>query len=183
MKTPALILCGIALLILPCLAVDLTSATIPATEPALPPSPSPSYIIDTPKVLSAAKFATLNTQLQQFERATTNQFVVAIYDRLPPNVALDDYCQRLANAWGVGQKEKNNGISFFVFVSDHKMRITLGTGLETTITNDVCKRILDNRVTPCLKAGDFDGGVQACVDALIEVASHPPTTASAPGNH
>ena len=110
---------------------------------------------------------TLNEQLAQFERDTSNQIVVAIYPKLQTDSSLDDYCYRVFHAWGVGQKKLNNGAALFVFIADHKMRIQTGYGLEGALPDAICKRILDDEITPRFKQNDFDGGLTAGVNAML----------------
>ena len=74
---------------------------------------------------------------------------------------------RVARSWQVGQKAKNNGVVLFVFVQDHKLFIQVGYGLEGALPDALCKRIIDEQITPHFKAGDFDGGLTAGVQAIL----------------
>jgi uncharacterized protein len=80
---------------------------------------------------------------------------------------LEDYTVRLYRAWKVGLQGKDNGAVLFVFVKEHKLRIATGYGLEGALPDAICKRILDDEITPRLKQGDFDGGMTAGVNAMI----------------
>ena len=79
-----------------------------------------------------------------------------------------------ANRWGVGQKGKNNGVVFFVFMNDKKMRLEVGLGLEKVLTNAKAQAILDDVVTPRFRKGDFAGGIEDGVDAVIATLRTPP---------
>src|SRR5208283_4938957 len=74
---------------------------------------------------------------------------------------------RVKQAWGVGQKGKDNGVVLFVFVQDHKMYIQVGYGLEGALPDALAKRIIDNEITPHFRNGDFDGGLRAGVTAIL----------------
>jgi uncharacterized protein len=67
----------------------------------------------------------------------------------------------------VGQKNKNNGAVLFVFVQDHKMFLQTGYGLEGVLPDALCKRIIDEQISPRFKAGDFAGGLTAGVNSII----------------
>jgi uncharacterized protein len=112
----------------------------------------------------------LDRQLVQFERDTSNQIVVVIYPQLQTDSSLEDYTQRLIDKWGVGQKDRNNGAVLFVFVQDHKMRIATNYGLEGALPDALCERILSDEIAPHLRTGDYDGGMQAGVTALLAAA-------------
>jgi uncharacterized protein len=67
----------------------------------------------------------------------------------------------------VGQKDRNNGAVLFVFVQDHTLFIEVGYGLEGVLPDALCKRIIDEQITPRFKAGDFDGGLTAGVQSIL----------------
>jgi uncharacterized membrane protein YgcG len=105
-------------------------------DPALPPKPT-EYLTDEAHVIDAGTASAINDQLQQFERDTSNQILVAIYPALPDQAEIAQYATQTYNAWGVGQKGAsvgqkggNNGAILFVFINNHKMFIATGRGLE-----------------------------------------------------
>ena len=81
--------------------------------------------------------------------------------------SIDDYTLRVANQWKAGQKKLDNGAILFVFVQDHKMFIQVGYGLEGALPDALCKRIIDQEISPPFKQGNFDGGVTAGVQAMM----------------
>jgi uncharacterized protein len=132
----------------------------------LPASP-PRYFNDDAGVVSPKVADDLNAKLEQFERQTSNQIVVAIYPRMQSDDALAAYTTRIYQSWKVGQKAKSNGAVLFVFVQDRKMQIVTGYGLEGALPDAICKRIIDDEIAPRFKAGDYDAGVTAGVNAMI----------------
>ncbi len=108
----------------------------------------------------------LESTLAAFEKATGDQIAVLTIDSLDGE-PLEDYSMKVAETWKLGQKGKDNGVLFLVARDDRKMRIEVGYGLEPTLTDALCKRILDNVVAPQFRAGRFDAGVEGGVDAII----------------
>jgi uncharacterized protein len=139
-----------------------------AADP-LPPKPA-DYVEDTADILRPATRTTLARQLAQFERDTSNQVLVATFPKVPADYAMEDFTQRTAAAWGVGQKERDNGVVLFIFPQDRKMRIEVGYGLEGAIPDDMAKSIIDGILRPAFRSGDFDGGVSRGVDAILQAA-------------
>ena len=109
----------------------------------------------------------IDARLAQFERDTSTQLVVAIYPRLPDGVTLEDYTVRTAQAWGVGQKKRDNGAVLFVFVADRTLRIEVGYGLEGSLTDAVAHSIIENTLKPNLRAGRPADALDAAVNAMI----------------
>jgi uncharacterized protein len=135
-------------------------------DEVIPPAPA-QYFNDYARVVSSAIASQLNQTLDNFERQSSDQILVAIFPTMQSDSSIEDYTVRVARAWKVGQKDKNNGAVLFVFVQDHKMFLQVGYGLEGVLPDALCKRIIDEQITPRFKAGDFDGGLTAGVQAII----------------
>ncbi len=138
-------------------------------DEVIPPAPA-QYFNDYANVVSAGTVAQLNQTLENFERQTSEQIVVAVFPKMQSDSSIEDYTVRVARSWRVGQKDKNNGAVLFVFVQDHKMFLEVGYGLEGVLPDALCKRIIDEQIAPRFKAGDFDGGLTAGVQAILAAA-------------
>jgi uncharacterized protein len=132
----------------------------------IPPPPA-AYFNDYAHAVSAGTATQLNQTLEDFERQSSDQIVVAVFPKMQSESSIEDYTVRVARSWQAGQKGKNNGAVLFVFVQDHKMFLQVGYGLEGVLPDALCKRIIDEQITPRFKAGDFDGGLTAGVRAVI----------------
>jgi uncharacterized protein len=134
-------------------------------EERLPPPPT-SYFNDYAGLVSQADAARLEAKLRDFEKQTSNQVVVAVFPELP-SPSLEDFTNRTAESWKAGRKELDNGAVFFVFVRDRKLRIETGYGLEGALPDAIASRILNEEVVPRFRTGDWAGGIEAGVDAII----------------
>ncbi|MHB8520174.1 MAG: TPM domain-containing protein [Limisphaerales bacterium] len=132
----------------------------------IPPAPK-SYFNDYAHVISPATAARLNQTLEDFERKTSSQILVAIFPKMQSDSSIEDYTVRVAEAWKVGQRGRNNGAVLFVFVQDRRMRIEVGYGLEPVLPDVLCKQIIEYELKPRFRNGDFDGGLSAGVAAMI----------------
>lgn len=132
----------------------------------MPPRP-PRYFNDYAGVISADTSSRLNKTLEDFERETSNQILVVIYPHMQSDSSIEDYTVRMAQAWGVGQKQKNNGAVLFVFTQDRKMYIQVGYGLEGALPDALAKQIIENELKPHFRNGDFNGGLSAGVAAIL----------------
>ncbi|MDB6167073.1 MAG: hypothetical protein JWQ83_2213, partial [Lacunisphaera sp.] len=105
-----------------------------AAAERIPPAPA-SYFNDYAGAVSAGAADDMNRQLQQYERDSSNQLLVVVYRKMESDSSVEDYTVRVAEAWKVGQKGRNNGAVLFVFKDDHKLYIQVGYGLEPTLTD------------------------------------------------
>jgi uncharacterized protein len=135
----------------------------------LPPPPS-AYFNDYAGVVDAATASSLNGELADFERQTSNQIVVAVFPTMQSDSSVEDYTVRLAQSWHVGQKVRDNGAVLFVFVQSHQVYIQVGYGLEGAIPDALAKTIVSDEITPAFRAGNFGGGLTAGVHALMAAA-------------
>jgi uncharacterized protein len=84
--------------------------------------------------------------------------------------ALEDYAHDVFKTWGIGQKDKDNGVLFLVAVEEHKARVEVGYGLEGELTDLECGRLV-NKNSPMaqfFRAGDYPGGVGAVLDGIVQ---------------
>lgn len=135
----------------------------------IPPKPA-GYFNDYANVVPHETALQLNETLAQFERETSNQIVVAVYQSMQSESDIADYTRRVAQTWGVGQEGKKNGAVLFVFVADHKMFIQTGYGLEGALPDATCFDITRNMIAPRFKQGDYAGGLTVGVQAMMQAA-------------
>jgi uncharacterized protein len=149
------------------LLIAVGNAIAALASDSLPPKPT-HYVSDRAGILSPNTVATLNSRLEDFERETSNQVIVATFPRVPDGYVLEDFTQRTAEAWGIGQEKDDNGVALFVFPNDRKTRIEVGYGLEGALPDAIAKRIIESEMLPSFRAGDFDSGVSRAVTAILQ---------------
>ena len=140
---------------------------VPAAARALDVPPATGYVNDRAGMLSQGTDLKLDRFLRNFEKTDSTQIVVLTVPSLEGE-PLEDYSIQVAQAWGIGQKGKDNGALLLIAKKEHKIRIEVGYGLEGRLTDLISGRIVDNVIEPRFKAGDFDGGVVAGVAAMAK---------------
>ena len=167
-----------------CLATGLALSCAGRAAETLPAKPA-QYFNDYARVVPAATAAQLNGKLEEFERTTSCQVVVAVFPKMQSDSSLEDFSQRLFQSWQIGQKDKNNGIALLVFIQDHKLRIQTGYGMEGALPDALCKRIIADEIAPHFKRGDFGAGLSAGVEAILKATrgEYKGTGRTVAGNH
>jgi uncharacterized protein len=133
----------------------------------IPPKPD-RYFNDYAGVVSKEVADRFNEQLAQFERETSDQVVVAVFPRMQSDSDIADYTQRVAQTWGVGQKERRNGVVLFVFIQDRKISIQVGYGLEGALPDITAYDIRANHIQPYFRNGDYEGGLATGIDLICK---------------
>lgn len=125
-------------------------------------------VVDAAGILSPEARTRIDGKIKAHEDRTGDQLVVATVPSLQ-DLTVEDYANRLARAWGIGQKKTNNGVLLLVAPKERKVRIEVGYGLEGALTDALSKTIITTAVTPRFRQGDFSGGVEAGVDAILPI--------------
>ncbi|QNA90584.1 TPM domain-containing protein [Massilia sp. Dwa41.01b] len=136
----------------------------------------PARVTDTAKVLGPSA-ASLDHTLREFERATGHQvFVLTV--QTSGTLPIDQYAVEVFQKWKLGQAGVDDGVLFVVAVADRAVRIEVGYGLEGTLTDAQCSRIIHDIVAPAFEKGRYDTGVVSGVEAILRTLSPmPPPTA------
>ncbi|MFA5988931.1 MAG: TPM domain-containing protein [Sphingomonas sp.] len=136
----------------------------PAAAQTFPPLTG--RVVDAAHILSPQQVAQLEQLSAATEQASTRQLIVATIPDLQ-GYPIEDYGYRLGRAWGIGQKDANNGIILIVAPNERRVRIEVGYGLEPIMTDALSSEIVRNAIIPKFKAGDMGGGV---VEGAVQIA-------------
>jgi uncharacterized membrane protein YgcG len=131
------------------------------------------YVTDRPNVIGPKTQAALETKLEAFGKETGNQVVVWIGSTLPAGVTIEEYANASFNLWGLGQKEKNNGVLLMLFVKSRKMRIETGDGVRDRLTDVRAAQILAAMREP-LRANEYNRALTEATDAILLALKPPP---------
>jgi len=123
-------------------------------------------VVDNAAILSASTISELDEMLAQHERTTSEQVVVVTLDSLQGH-SIEDYGYQLGRSWGIGQKGKNNGAILIVAPHERKVRIEVGYGLEGQLTDAISRVIIETRMLPQFRSGDFNAGVLAGTASIL----------------
>jgi uncharacterized protein len=130
--------------------------------------PLTGRIVDAANIISQAVSDRITAKLASLESKSGIQLVVATVKSLDGD-EIEPYANALFRAWGLGEKDKNNGVLLIVAPNERKVRIEVGYGLEGTLTDALSKIIITNAMAPRFKLGDYGGGIERGVDDIITV--------------
>ena len=179
----------VAMLALAMLAPFAAGAADAPKDGLVPVPPLTSAATDQTGTLSASERQALELKLRDWEARTTNQLAVLIVPTTAPE-PIEQYSLRVAEAWKIGQKGKDNGAILLVAKNDKRIRIEVGYGLEGVLTDVTSRRIIAENIAPEFSQGNFAAGINAGVDRIIAVvdAGEPlpaltPQRKAAPSRH
>ena len=124
-------------------------------------------INDYGRVFTELQRTELSKVLYDYDVETTRQIVVVTIDSIKPYQNIQKYATDLGNEWGVGNAEKNNGLTIVVCNPCRQIGIATGYGTELILTDEICKDVIDKTIIPEFKNGEFYNGIKKGVTELI----------------
>lgn len=125
------------------------------------------WVVDNANMLTEQTEVTLTSIIRSHYDSSSNQVVVLTIQSLEGG-SIEEFANRVFNTWQIGQKERNNGVLLLISKEERAIRIEVGYGLETYLTDLESADIIDYVIVPKFKKGNFDQGVIEGVHAIIE---------------
>ncbi|HQW44455.1 MAG TPA: TPM domain-containing protein [Chitinophagaceae bacterium] len=126
------------------------------------------YVNDYENIYTDREEAVLDSLIRAFENKTTIQMAVITFDTtMTTRDGLDVLTVRIANVWGVGQKDKNNGVVIGISRGYRRITIRNGSGIEKILTNEETKQIIDGFIIPEFRESRyFEGTYNGLVELM-----------------
>lgn len=127
---------------------------------------------DFTQLLNARQAQALEQKLRHFNDTSSTQIAIVTVPSLH-GYAPNDYAQRLAEKWGIGQKGKDNGILLLIkpksATGRGEVAIAVGYGLEGVVPDVIASRIIRNEMIPAFQQNDYYGGINKATDVLMKL--------------
>lgn len=127
------------------------------------------WVTDLADLISSADEETLKSELEAWKRGSGHEIAVLTVNSLQGRT-IEEFSLEVARTWGLGQKDISDAALLVVAKNDRKMRIEVLRGLEGTLTDLVCGRIIRDVLTPAFKRGEFSSGIVEGVRAMRAAA-------------
>jgi uncharacterized protein len=148
------------------MALSLAALAATPTDP-IPVPKLTARVIDQTGTLTAPERAGLEEKLRAFEQARGSQVAVLIVPSIGPE-AVEEFAGRVTDEWKLGRKGVDDGVLVVIAKQERKIRIHTGRGVQGTLTDALSKRIASDIIAPRFRSGDFAGGIDAGVDAIMK---------------
>lgn len=155
---------------------------LPAHAETSIPEPTGS-VVDSAHILKANQVTSIEDQIAEIKKTTTHAVAVLTVDSLKGE-SIESYSLKVANSWGVGSAERNDGVLLVLAMKEHKIRIEVGSGIHDLVSDSTASNIIDTKISPNMKSGDYNAaissGVSAIGDSLSEKAPVTPAESVEP---
>lgn len=154
-----------------CIIAVITLVILPVTALADVPEPTEAfYVADYANVIDGETEQHIIKNNKELFDKTGAQIVVATVDFLN-GMEIEDYAMKMFNNWGIGSKEKNNGVLLLLVIGEENYWCVQGKGLENKLSSGKIKNILNFYLEPHFAMGDYDEGVYRTFNALLSNVS------------
>jgi uncharacterized membrane protein YgcG len=126
--------------------------------------------MDLANILEYTEIEHLESKIQGLKADTTTNLAMLIIPELQREV-LERYSRGVADAWELGRCDINNGVLILIAMKDRSLRIEFGLGLESILTNEAYKKIIDQTMIPYFKASDLYSSLDYSPNSIIETLS------------
>jgi len=123
------------------------------------------FVADQANVLTDAQESNLNALSKELESKTSAELAVVTLKSLNGK-DIADAGLNIGRDYGIGKKDKNNGLILIVAPTDRKLRIEVGYGLEGVIPDSAAGRIRDQYMTQNFKQGKWYDGLYNASQAV-----------------
>jgi uncharacterized protein len=160
------------------LLLALVALAAPASAQTFPPLTG--RVVDQADLLRPEQEIDISSKSAALEAQTKRQFVVATVKSLE-GYEISDYAYRLGRAWGIGQKQEDDGVILLVAPNERKVWITTGYGAGAFLTDAMSGVIVREKIIPEFKKNppDYGAGITAGADAIIQQMELPADQAQA----
>ncbi|HHZ8353105.1 TPA: TPM domain-containing protein [Morganella morganii] len=130
-------------------------------------------VTDTAGLLTAGERSSIEQKLNSLRERTGAQIAVLTV-KTTGSRDIESYAEKVFNQWRLGRISIDDGILLLVAADDRAMRIEVGYGLEGAVSDAAANRILNDYFIPNFKMGNYAGGINDTVDALIAKVRNEP---------
>lgn len=153
------------------LAAPAASAAQAGNVPA-----NDGWVTDLAGMLTAQQEHDLEASMEAYKRGSGHDIALLTVPSLG-GASLEEFSLAVAREWKLGDPKRNDGALLLVARDERKLRIEVGDGLEGSLTDARCARIIRDTLTPFFRAGKFDEGLAAGIAAIQQAAGGAPESA------
>ena len=127
--------------------------------------PEVKLVHDFGEILNPVERSQLENKLVAYNDSTSTQIVVVTFKNLE-GYPIELLGNEIGENWGVGQKDKHNGIVIVVSDEDRKVTLRGGYGLQAKMPPTIEKLIIDREMIPSFRNGNYYQGLDNAVNAI-----------------
>nr|WP_321245639.1 TPM domain-containing protein [uncultured Psychroserpens sp.] len=134
----------------------------------LPKNKEQHVVVDLSNLFTLSETQTLSKKIIDYESNSTNEIAILTVNSIEPFTDIALYSSAIGNYWGVGKKEKDNGLVIVISKEQRLIWFSPGDGTTKILTDSICQNIIDQSILPDFKNGNFYQGINQGLDAVLQ---------------
>ena len=126
------------------------------------------FIYDHSNILSPDELMDISSMLSEHNLKGPGKIAVLILRKLPPDTSIEEYAFAKINEWPAAKDEKIDRILLLIAMENRKLRIETSKEVWNPLTEDNCKKIIDNIIVPKFRQKLYYDGIKSAILAMIE---------------
>jgi uncharacterized protein len=135
--------------------------------PKFPKATELKYVNDYANVIDNDSAQYILSVGKELEDKTGAQATVVVINSLEGET-IESYATGIFREWGIGQKDKNNGLLILLSMQERQWRVEVGTGLEGAVTDIYSSRMMNEIAVPKFKQNQYGPGLREAYSVLSD---------------
>ena len=150
-----------------CLLGLSVRAITPEDVPNVQVQQADRWVSDPASLLSPQALSAADAALDRLNRENTTEVCAVIVPDLS-DIDANDYATRLFELWGIGRKDRSNGLLLLISRDDRQAVIRTGSGMEIAMTDGRAGSVIRHDIAPNMRQGNID---RALLDAIGSIST------------
>lgn len=130
------------------------------------------YVADPEHRLSDDTHNAVNRRLQALRDSTSAEVAVAVVPSIG-DYTIEDFSEKVFTNWGLGKKDKDNGVLLLISPDSREVRIQTGYGTEGILPDITCGHIINTAIIPNMRQDCLDCAVDEATDMITHIMMNP----------
>ena len=131
------------------------------------------WVLDSEHDLTQYQISRIDSLFKSHEKKTTNEIALVTTRDYQPDSSILFFAVNFGRKYGVGKKDKDNGVVIAFSATQHQTMISTGYGTEKILKDEIAKKIIDSLMIPCFKEGRIFDGLWDGSTAIVNFLERP----------
>lgn len=127
-----------------------------------------SWMSDRAELLPWQVEYALNRRLTLLARRTSAELAIATTPQIEAGISTRQVALSLFNTWGVGHRDRNNGVLLLASLANRRIEIITGTGLSEILPDSEVSQLIQQEIVPAFQQQDYKTGIQQGAIAIAQ---------------
>ena len=126
------------------------------------------FVTNPDSIISREAEATLDSLCYSLRQRGIAQVAIVAVEDIEPNDTFA-FAIKLFESWGVGNKERDNGLGILLVTGNREIRFVTGYGLESELPDAMCVHLQRTYMQPHFREGDYSQGMVEGLRAIDQL--------------